>query len=203
MAEELHFNGDETVEEERDLTMEEKVLVMFQRQFDKCLQKGDFFLNIVVNSEELRGLLLQFRDMTAERYNANGDDGDSIVKNVFPRTDPQILVDTTLENPITFLTMGMAEHESLHTLNIKCMEFLAVEIAPRLGLPTVTVTDEAGEQHKIAPLLYDYNMFKQAILTTTMGYVFAAQLQEFNNKNSSRIQTVGAVPENVNKILKG
>lgn len=188
---------------EQELTMEEKVLIMFQKQFDKCLSKGDFFLNIAVNSENLKELLMQFKDHIAARYNENGEDGEAIVANVYPRTDPQILVDTTLENPITFLTMGMAEHESMHTLNMKCMEFYAVELAQRLGIPTVTVTDQDGKQYKTVPFLYDYGMFKQAIVTTTMGYMFADQLQKFNEKAASRIQTVSAVPDNVNKILKG
>ena len=166
------------------------ILMVLQQQCDQCLRLGDTFLNIVVNSQEMADTILAFRDKYATYLTEQGRDGAADVAALFPRSTPTVLVCPDQPEPITWLTMAMAEYEVVHAQNLQMMALFSRELGPRLGLQQVTVTGSDGKQLTITPLLYDYPMFKQALINFLTSIYCSSKLQQAE----TRIQTASVLP---------
>jgi hypothetical protein len=156
------------------------VVARFQQECERCLRTGDMFLNIVANSEEVIEAILALRDKLSVEI------GTERIAGLFPKTSEKILLVVEQSQPLTWFTMGMAEYESVHEHNLQLMGFFGIQLGPRLGLPQITMTDQDGNHVNACPVLYDYAMFKQALMNFAMQCYGNMMLNKYDQEQQKQ-----------------
>ena len=161
-------------EQDEELT---RTMAVFQQQCEGLLKGADFFLNIIAKNQATADRVVALRKSLAERYSEDR------IANLFPKTATQVFIEEGQDVLLSWKTMGMAEAEALHDLNLRFMAYFSNSFGKAIGLPTVPITAPDGTQVQIVPLLFDYPMLKQALLASLFPSFLDAMIKERQEKS--------------------
>lgn len=139
---------------EDSLTLEDKLVMALNEEFERCMRANDRFLEVSVSTEEMRDLVLKFKA-------SRGELGAILLPD-------EISINPEQPIPVQCRMLSDEEHDMILEQVQGFMSWLSTDFVQRAGLHHIDMPIGEGKVIPVVPVVCEYRSLRSSFITALM-----------------------------------